>query len=211
MQRNHTMTCHESNTISGEQLFPAHKQYDEKQHSKMGEEKQMQKITVEPQTGKQLGRILFHGGIAYLTYSAAEIGFFYTGERILADIITDEWRMDDRQQGWVGVFVGEDEEPWKRFSFSAAAARVPRRRPPADTGCRTSRMPFPKTSQYARSGFSAAAPPRLLCTAHIPHGRKLNILLPPPPGGSASTVPHLPRQTRRPERGRLCRTAEFAL
>lgn len=82
----------------------------------------MQKITVEPQTGKQLGRILFHGGIAYLTYSAAEIGFFYTGERILADIITDEWRMDDRQQGWVGVFVGEDEEPWKRFPLEAEEA-----------------------------------------------------------------------------------------
>ncbi|MDE7247704.1 MAG: GDSL family lipase, partial [Lachnospiraceae bacterium] len=46
----------------------------------------------------------------------------YAGGRILADIITDEWRSDDMKQGWVGVFVGEDEKPWKRFPLEAEEA-----------------------------------------------------------------------------------------
>ena len=82
----------------------------------------MEKLTITPQTGKQLGRLLFHDEIAYLTYSASEIGFYYSGERIFADIITDEWRNDKMQQGWVGVFVNQDSEPWKRFALETEEA-----------------------------------------------------------------------------------------
>ncbi len=71
----------------------------------------MQKVIVTSQTGKQLGRILYHDGIAYLTYSASEIGFFYAGGRILADIITDEWRSDDMKQGWVCLFYPNAHTP----------------------------------------------------------------------------------------------------
>lgn len=72
-------------------------------------------ITLENKNVKHLGRILYHDGICYLGYSASEIGFYYDGERIVADIITDDWRKEEGREGWAGVFVGDDSEPWKRF------------------------------------------------------------------------------------------------
>ncbi len=72
-------------------------------------------ITRESKNVKQLGRILYHNGICYLGYSASEIGFYYSGERILADILTDGWRKEEGREGWAGVFIGDDAQPWKRF------------------------------------------------------------------------------------------------
>lgn len=77
-------------------------------------------ITRENKNVKQLGRILYHDGICYLAYSASEIGFYYDGNRIAADIVTDDWRREDGREGWAGVFIGEDTEPWKRFPLKEA-------------------------------------------------------------------------------------------
>lgn len=82
----------------------------------------MKKVVVTPELGKQLGRILYRDGICYLGYSASEIGILYSGNRILADILTDDFRKEERLQGWIGVMVGEDSEPWKRIPLEAAEA-----------------------------------------------------------------------------------------
>ncbi len=72
-------------------------------------------ITRENKNVRTLGRILYHDGICYLGYSASEVGFYYGGERIVADIVTDDWRKEEGREGWAGVFVGDDEEPFCRF------------------------------------------------------------------------------------------------
>ncbi len=79
-------------------------------------------ITKESKNVKQLGRILYHDGICYLGYSASEIGFYYTGNRILAQIVTDAWYREDGKRGCIGVLVGEDAEPWKRFELDTEEA-----------------------------------------------------------------------------------------
>ena len=82
----------------------------------------MKKMVITPDTGKQLGRILYYDGICYLGYSASEIGFYYNGNRIIADILTDDFRKEEPLIGWIGVFVGEDETPWKRIPLEASEA-----------------------------------------------------------------------------------------
>lgn len=82
----------------------------------------MRKEIVTEQTGKLMGRILYHDGICYLGYSASELGFLYSGERAIADMVTDDYRQQEAYQAWIGVFVGEDAEPWKRFPLEAAEA-----------------------------------------------------------------------------------------
>ncbi|MDE7326706.1 MAG: GDSL family lipase [Lachnospiraceae bacterium] len=72
-------------------------------------------ITRENKNIRPLGRILYYDGICYLGYSASEIGFFYNGDRIAADIVTDDWRKEEGREGWAGVFIGEDKEPFRRF------------------------------------------------------------------------------------------------
>lgn len=79
-------------------------------------------ITRENKNVKQLGRILYHNGICYLGYSASEIGFYYTGDHIQADILTDDWRKEEGREGYAGVFIGEDETPWKRIPLKEAEA-----------------------------------------------------------------------------------------
>lgn len=79
-------------------------------------------ITRESKNVKQLGRILYHDGICYLGYSASEIGFYYDGDRILADIVTDDWRKEEGREGYAGVFIGEEEIPWKRIPLKEAEA-----------------------------------------------------------------------------------------
>lgn len=83
----------------------------------------MNKIFVTEENVKAMGRITFYEGICYLGYSASEIGFFYTGNRILAEIVTsEEYRVQEQFQGWIGVIAGEDAEPWKRLPLEAAKA-----------------------------------------------------------------------------------------
>ncbi len=72
-------------------------------------------ITRENRNVRPLGRILYHDGICYLGYSASEIGFYYSGSLLLADLVTDGWRREEGREGFVGVFIGEDEVPYKRF------------------------------------------------------------------------------------------------
>ena len=74
-------------------------------------------ITRENRNVRPLGRILYHDGICYLGYSASEIGFYYSGSLLLADLVTDGWRREEGREGFVGVFIGEDEVPYKRFAL----------------------------------------------------------------------------------------------
>lgn len=82
----------------------------------------MRKEIVTDHIGKILGRTLWKDGICYLGYSASEIGFWYTGERIIADLLTDDYRNQEAYQAWIGVIIGEDTTPWKRFPLEAAEA-----------------------------------------------------------------------------------------
>ncbi len=82
----------------------------------------MKKIVITPDFGKQLGRILYRDGICYMGYSASEIGILYSGDRIIADILTDDFRKEERLQGWIGIIVGEDANPWKRIPLEAEEA-----------------------------------------------------------------------------------------
>lgn len=82
-----------------------------------GAEKKMKrvKITKECSNVKKMGRILYHDEVCYLVYSAAQVGFTYTGDKLSAELVTDFWCHEKGFEGVAGVFVGEDEEPWKRF------------------------------------------------------------------------------------------------
>jgi len=72
-------------------------------------------ITRESTQVKKLGRIYYHDQIAYLAFSAAGVGFYFTGNQLAAELVTDENYNKKDLEGMVGVFVGADTEPWKRF------------------------------------------------------------------------------------------------
>lgn len=72
-------------------------------------------ITKECSCVKKMGRILYRDEICWLIYSAAQIGFTYTGETLSAELVTNELYKEQGFEGMVGVFVGDDEEPWMRF------------------------------------------------------------------------------------------------
>lgn len=77
----------------------------------------MKKIMITKDCGavKKTGRILYHDDICYLVYSAAQLGFTYTGTKLCAVLVTDERYKEKGFEGCVGVFAGTDTEPWKRF------------------------------------------------------------------------------------------------
>lgn len=66
---------------------------------------------------KKTGRMLYHGDVCYLIYSAAQIGFWFDGEELFAELVTDDFCENPAERGVVGVFVGEDKEPWMRFAL----------------------------------------------------------------------------------------------
>lgn len=83
----------------------------------------MKKVELSSKCAKMLGRIYYHEGICELGYSASEAGFLYDGDVIKAQIITDHLAEDEAHaHGFIGVIVGDDEEPYKRFEMTTPEA-----------------------------------------------------------------------------------------
>lgn len=79
----------------------------------------MKKICLEQSmtSVKRMGRMMFRENICYLIYSAAQIGFWFDGEELGAELVTDDFCQNPAERGVIGVFVGEDKEPWIRFAL----------------------------------------------------------------------------------------------
>lgn len=75
-------------------------------------------------SAKIMGRSFYDGDRLYLTYSGSEIGFFFDGEHLEAQVYSDKMSIMPTLKASIGVFVGEDEEMFKRYELDPGNAKV---------------------------------------------------------------------------------------
>ncbi len=73
---------------------------------------------------KRLGRIRDVEDVSFLSYSGSEIGFYYSGERLDADIISNDLCNTVDLKGSVCVWIDGDESEYKRIMLDKEEQRV---------------------------------------------------------------------------------------
>ena len=79
----------------------------------------MKNFFADDRTVRALGRTLFRDNTRYLSWSCSGIEFMFTGRELSAELWTD-WTLDEPWkgifQGYMAVFVNDEETPRKRFA-----------------------------------------------------------------------------------------------
>lgn len=75
-------------------------------------------------SAKILGRSFYDESRLYLTYSGSEIGFFFDGERLEADVYSDKMSIMPTLKASIGIFVDDDKEMFKRYELDPGTTRV---------------------------------------------------------------------------------------
>lgn len=66
---------------------------------------------------KVIGRTLMREGTRYFNYPCSAVEFIFVGARIEATFWSDSYSLEEKYRAWVAVFVNDEIEPSKRFSF----------------------------------------------------------------------------------------------
>lgn len=85
----------------------------------------MKNFFADDRTVRALGRTLFRDNTRYLSWSCSGIEFMFTGRELSAELWTD-WTLDEPWkgifQGYMAVFVNDEETPRKRFAVGSGTS-----------------------------------------------------------------------------------------